>query len=345
MKISKEESVLLRAIAILMVVLYHFQYDLIGGNLLVDRNQGFFSWIQDSLTYINTENEPILFLCFLMSFCFIGVNIFFVLSGYSLSKKYQNQKPTFSDMRSQVMKILIPYWLAHPLVHFIDYLLKNSIQKLGFIDYGTNFFTMHSFSQYTESILLFPRWFSEEGSMMFVGTWWFVGIIIQFYLLFPLLSYFFRKFKALPVFLVLVGISFSYRFIVSLGTDYSPIGINEAKIVMFINFPARLSEFALGMYLARIKESNLKKRYLLFLAFVVLIIGFIVLSHTYTMFLSDFCFAFGSIIIFTFLIKRISGPLKKIFLALGKKSYYIYLYHEPAMKIILKVIFPNWVKF
>lgn len=341
MKITKEQSVLIRAVAILMIVIYHFQYDMFGGSFLVERGQGVAVWLQDSFGYISME--PNALPGFFMSFCFIGVNVFFVLSGYSLVKKYQN-KPNLKllHMGQQAMKILIPYWLAHPIIHVLDWALKNLQYHTGFINYETYFSGMHSFSQYVESFLVFPRWFSEQGALTFVGTWWFVGIIIQFYILFPFLLKLFKKYKPLRVLIACIGLSFIYRYAISIFTNASPVGVNEAHIWLFIIFPSRLAEFALGMYLAlEISPNKIFKQ--LWLSVPAIILGFLALGNVHTMFLSDFLFGVGGIMLVYAITKPMRGFVQKIFSAIGRKSYIIYLYHEPIMGLILKFIFPNWI--
>lgn len=328
MNISKEQGVLIRAIAIIMIVIYHFQYDLFGGSFLVERGEGIVAWLTDA--------GPGIF--WMVSI--IGVNIFFVLSGYGLVKKFMEKKVKMKDMFKQSLKILIPYWIAHPLIHVIDWALKNLQYQFGLIDYKTYFLGMHSFSQYIESLLVFPRWFSNEATLSFVGTWWFVGIIIQFYLLFPLLLKLFKKLKPLNALFLCVGVSFLYRFIISLTTGASPIGVNEAEIWLFVMFPARLSEFALGMYFAyELKSKQLKNKFLYSIGLIIL--GLIFLSNIQTMFISDFLFGLGGIMFAYSISKPLKGFVKKAFRYIGQKSYLIYLYHEPTLKLMLKFIFPN----
>jgi len=331
MDISKEQGLLIRAMAIMMIVLYHFQYDMFGGTLLVKRGEGFISWISHSGTAV------------FLSICFIGVNVFFVLSGYGLMKKYKNKKRIkMKDMGRQTLKILIPYWLAHPLIHIIDWLLKNLQYHFGFIGYKTYFLGMHSFNQYVESFFVIPRWLSNNGALAFVGTWWFVGVIIQFYLLFPFILKLFKKFKPINALLLCIGISFLYRFIISVTTGASPIGVNEANIWLFVNFPARLSEFALGMYLAsEVKFVKLRSKNLY--AVLLIFLGFVFLGNIQTMFVSDFLFALGATVLLYSLTKRLKGGFEKLFSLIGKKSYLIYLYHEPTLKLLLKFIFPNLI--
>lgn len=341
MNITKEQGILIRAVAILMVVIFHFQYDMFGGSFLIERGQGAIAWISDSLNYIN--QEPNAWIGFFMYLCIFGVNIFFVLSGYGLMKKFMKGKVVkMKNMFKQSLKILIPFWIAHPLIHIIDWILKNLQYQFGFIEYKTYFAGMHSVYQYFESMLIIPRWFSSEAMLSFVGTWWFIGIIIQFYLLFPLLFKLFKKLKPMNAFLVCLAVSFIYRYVISIITSGSPIGINEADIYLFVMFPARLSEFALGMYLAfEIKTIKLKNKP--YFSLPLILLGFLFLGNIHTMFVSDFLFALGGIMIAYSITKPLKGYFKKVINLIGKKSYSIYLYHEPIMKLLLKFIFPNWI--
>lgn len=329
MKITKEQGVLIRAVAILMIVVYHFQYDVFGGTLLMQRDQGFLAWVSNA--------GPGVF----VAACFIGVNIFFVLSGYGLVKKFMEKKKVhIKDMLKQSLKILIPYWIAHPLIHLIDWAIKNLQYVSGVIDYKTYFLGMHSFSEYVQSALVFPRWFSEQGALIFDGTWWYIGIIIQFYLLFPILLWLFKKFKPLKALIICVGLSFIYRFIISITSGASPVGMNEADIYLFIMFPARLSEFALGMYLAfELKAIKIKFKTPISIALIVL--GFVFMGKIQTMFMSDFLFALGGIGLLYSITKLLKGYAQKVFYFIGQKSYSIYLYHEPTLKLILDFIFPH----
>lgn len=325
----------------MMIVIYHFHYDMFGGSFLVDRGQGLAAWFSDVAVYIN--QYPIAMGGFLMSLCFIGVNIFFVLSGYGLVKKYMNN-PTLKmwDMSGQILKILIPYWIAHPLIHSIDWALRGLQYQAGVIDYKIAFIGMHSLYQYMESLLVFPRWFSLEAALSFVGTWWYVGIIVQFYLLFPLLLKLFKKYKPVHALYWCVGLSFAYRFVISFVTGSSPVGVNEADIFLFTMFPARLSEFALGMYLAcEVKPLKVFSKTAFSIPLIVL--GFVFLAYTPTMFVSDFLFALGGIMLANAFIQPLTGFAKQTFNFIGRRSYAIYLYHEPTLKLLLKFIFPNWI--
>ncbi len=341
MNITREQGILIRAIAIIMVVIFHFQYDMFGGSFLIERGQGAIAWVSDSITYIGYE--PNAWIGFFMYLCIFGVNIFFVLSGYGLMKKYMSGKNlNLKNMSKRSLKVLIPFWIAHPVIHILDWILKNLQYQFGFIEYKTYFAGMHSISQYFESMLIIPRWFSSEAMLSFVGTWWFIGIIIQFYLLFPLLYKLFKKLKPLHALLICVAVSFIYRYVISLTTSGSPIGINEADIYLFVMFPARLSEFALGMYLAfELKSIKLKNRMVYSIPLIFL--GFVLLGNIHTMFVSDFLFALGGVMLAHSMTKPLKGHLKKAFSFIGKKSYSIYLYHEPLMKLSLKFIFPNWI--
>ncbi len=356
MEITKEQGVLIRGLAILMIVIYHFQYDVFGGNFLVHRGQGVTDWINNAITH--TSQSPITGLGFFMALCFIGVNIFFVLSGYGLVKKHlKDEKVSYKDSFKQILKILIPYWIAHPVIHIIDWSIRYLQFQAGIIDQYIPFTAFHSLQQYAQSLLVVPKWGGLEAILSFDGTWWYVAIIVQFYLLFPLLFKLFKWLKPFKALLLCVGVSLAYRLIISLTTGSSPVGVSQADIYLFSMFPSRLAEFAFGMYLAyesgvlkggkAIQGSKTTRFFPKILRLpkkipanlLILALGFVFLNYIQTMFLSDLLFAVAGIMLVHRASIWLKGHLQKFINYIGQKSYAIYLYHEPTLKLLLEFVF------
>ncbi|MBU1446171.1 acyltransferase family protein, partial [Patescibacteria group bacterium] len=166
--------------------------------------------------------------------------------------------------------------------------------------------------------------------------------IVQFYILLPFLMWLFKKYRPMRVLLACMGLSFVYRYAISVMTNASPVGVNEAHIWLFVMFPSRLAEFALGMYLA-LEINHAKIFTKLSFSLPMIALGFLTLGNVHTMFMSDFLFGAGGVMLVYAMVKPMNGFVKKILDAIGRKSYIIYLYHEPIMGLILKFIFPRWI--
>ena len=333
---SKKISLIAKGLAILGVVLYHLQYDLVSLNYLIARNEGlsYFSRIFNVISQDLINIVP-----FLMYLCLSSVSVFFILSGFGLMKKYSVEKLTLKKWAKQIWKILLPYFIAIPVTFLINYFLQWIWTLNGINESMPKPFDIYQPMQYLESFLVFTRWFDDRLALNFVGTWWFVGIILQFYLLFPLLFMLFKKIGSKKFLILSLVITVLYRLVVVYTTDDSPVGIQNANLLMFINFPARLAEFALGMYFATCEKylGNLRS---LILGIISLIIGFIVMTFNWGLAINEILIGFGAFQIITCFAKLIFKLKIPIIDKVGKYSYHIYLFHEPALKMIAKLVYP-----
>lgn len=339
---NKHKTKILKGLAILFVFLYHVHYDVLGGTFAIERGEGLQTWV-NSISQ-SLFKSPTEFLLFPAYFGFIGVNVFFVLSGYALTRKYNAEgNVSLKIMLQQTLKVLKPYWVAHPIIHILTWILALLIFKLGYINYYVKF-GFHDIGQYIESLLVFTRWFDHDLALNFVGTWWFVGVIIQFYLLYPILFKLIKKFGPQKFFLIAILIGCIYRFIIAEYTNSSPIGISGARMLLMINFPARLPDFAFGMFLSGHKNLTKSNPYIKYSLFA-LVLG--IISHTYIplMAVSDLLIAIGAFGFVFMISERFNNQFERIFNWLGKQSYLIYLYHEPTIKFFLKILFPLRVHF
>ncbi len=235
---------------------------------------------------------------------------------------------------------MIPYLIALPVTHVLNYVLNLLLVSSHVRSVMPGFFDIYTPQQYLESILVPTRWFSQRLALNFVGTWWFVGVILQFYLLLPLLLLLLKKLKPLKFILIAVAVTFIYRYFVSRYSDAGTVGLEQANIFLFVNFPARLSEFALGIWLATRKDIRLFKwQGTVGLA----LIGAGIASSAYQagMIWNDFLIALGFILIFPALLSVLKNKVGDTLKLIGNQSYLIFLYHEPALQLILLLLIPR----
>jgi peptidoglycan/LPS O-acetylase OafA/YrhL len=336
--VDKKQSTVIKGLAILMIVLYHQQYNLASLTYLIIRGEGpghYFERIAGMIAQNVLNVVP-----FLYYLGFSAVGVFFILSGLGLTIKYTKQKLNFKNYSKQIIKLLLPYFIAIPITFLINYSLQYLWLQRGIISQMPQPFEIYTPNQYLESYMVFTRWFNDRLALNFVGTWWFVGIILQFYLLFPILLRLSNKLGAKNLLIISLVLSFVYRGVVALTTNSSPVGIQGAELLYFINFPARLPEFAFGIYLAQ-KPDILKYRYITIFGILLFLGGLILSTTTIGLAFNDFFLGSGLLLILFKIAKSISSSRFNIFELFGKYSYQIYLYHEPALKMIAKFVFPD----
>ncbi|MFW9946098.1 MAG: acyltransferase [Candidatus Odinarchaeota archaeon] len=252
-----------------------------------------------------------------------AVPIFLFISGYFLRLKYISQNSLKSIFKSRVKKIILPY-----LLFSIIYLLYNNWR----FDLNTNFL------EGIYQILTFSVEFH----------FWFLGLLIFFYIFFPLLNKCFEKFGKVKL---LVGSAIlQLIWIVLEITIYKQFLFNpDMQVLIFFIKYAFISYFFyffLGMYFVENYDQvidrldNKKSLYIL----ILLLIPSILLSYYYIMDLVYFKLITMPISILAILIfYKISFNLKEkkignLFEIFGRYSYGIYLIH-PLITSLLGYIF------
>jgi peptidoglycan/LPS O-acetylase OafA/YrhL len=272
---------------------------------------------------------------------FIGVDIFFVISGYLITSIILKELVTtgsfsfkhFYERRVRrilpallfVMLVSLPFaWMYLLPDNFIDY-SKSILYSLGF---SSNFYFWYSGQQYgAESGLLIP----------FLHTWS-LSVEEQFYILFPIvLLITFKYFKKYLVHILILG------FIISLGlAEWTSRNYPSAS---FYFLHTRMWELLAGSILAYFEITfghRSKNRILnLLLPFIGLIlIGHSILFFNDEMFHPSFytlSLIIGVCLIIWFsdkneLITKILST--KLFVGIGLISYSLYLWHYPIFAFI-----------
>jgi peptidoglycan/LPS O-acetylase OafA/YrhL len=281
---------------------------------------------------------------------FIGVDIFFVISGYlitSIILKELVTTGTFSFKRFYerrirrilpallfVMLVSLPFaWMYLLPSSFIDF-SKSILYSLGF---SSNFYFHYSGQEYSGEIgLLKP----------FLHTWS-LSVEEQFYILFPIvLLITFKYFRDYLIHILILG------FIVSLGlADW---GSKNHSSFNFYVLPTRGWELLAGSILAYFEITNgnksKNKKFNLILPFT----GFILIGHSILFFddkmLHPSFYTLSPIIgvclIIWFTNKNeiVTKILStKLFVGIGLISYSLYLWHYPIFAFFRLIDFDNHI--
>jgi len=292
----------LRAIAVLSVIAYHMQI-YIGNSLLFSGG-------------------------------FIGVDIFFVISGYLISKlilkEYEDTKSfSFKNFYKRRVKRLIPVLLfviviSIPISLFVLYpyqLIDYSISLLTSIFFISN----HYFS---------VELYGAESSLFkpFLHTWS-LSVEEQFYLIFPICFLFILKHykcKALNILVTCAILSFLF----------AEIGVKNFQKLNFFILPSRVWELLVGAIILFFEKKKIYKNEVILNFFIVigiiLILFPIFIYNTNVPHPSKFTFlpVIGTAIIIYFsnsesLLKRLL--CNKVSVSVGLISYSLYLWHYPIL--------------
>jgi peptidoglycan/LPS O-acetylase OafA/YrhL len=291
---------------------------------------------------------------------FIGVDIFFVISGYlitSLILKEILQFKTFSfqNFYERRLRRIIPALLFVTIIsYFLGYLI---LLPISFIDFSKSvlsalFFISNFFFHYT------GRGYEAESQLLvpLLHTWS-LSIEEQFYILFPIFLIILIKFFKNYVLRILI-LSF---FVSLLVAEYLSKFHNSFNFYML---PTRSFELLAGSLLScvelQIKKKNINIKYNTLLTNILSALGLIFIFCSFYFFNLDkishpsfitLIPIVGAIFIIFFTKKEIGGVLiknllsNKILVFFGIISYSLYLWHYPIFAYLRYIdVFENSIK-
>jgi peptidoglycan/LPS O-acetylase OafA/YrhL len=251
----------------------------------------------------------------------LGVGVFLLLSGfgltYSLLKNGGAEISWASWYRRRFTRLFPVYWLAHLILLVSPFtVLRNPI------DYR---FVLSLFGDRVYPV--------DEMFYYLVPAWWFLGMLIEFYIAFPLLFKLMQRLGWAKHLAICIVATSSARFALQLVKA-------DGNYVMGAFFVCRLWEFAAGMVLGQLMAQApdetfrrlLSWKGLLFGA-AVYVLGCLTYQPNFLFSFSDGLTATGLSVILTHAAYRLDRvPLLGRSLAwAGVYSYSIYLFHQPYL--------------
>jgi peptidoglycan/LPS O-acetylase OafA/YrhL len=164
---------------------------------------------------------------------FHAVGVFIILSGWTLMqstmRRAESGAVTWGTWyRSRLLRLYPMYWVAH-----LVYLVSPFIARLESVD------------DRIVLSLLGLRFIDIQMNFMYLNAaWWYFSMLIQFYLIFPLLFWAARRLGAGPFLLLACAAGFFARYILLVVWPQNGLWVLGGFAV------CRLPEFALGMSLA-----------------------------------------------------------------------------------------------
>lgn len=261
------------------------------------------------------------------SFGWIGVDLFFVLSGFLIGRQvFGSSRVEVAPLKNFLLRRFFRTWPLYYIV-LIVYLVFKPLAGFPFNDQPLHyFFFIQNFFE--------PKDFVQS---------WSLCIEEQFYVLFPLIFFKFNLKKSPAYIWLLPGIaSLIYRsFLYSKGVD--SFNITNAAFNYHFSFFGHLDGISWGLFLARSFDqwSVIKNKLPFFLSgFALLILSCLYIGpyNTGEKVILSFqllALAFSLILIGTYDLKKL--PFSGVFHHIALWSYGIYLWNNLTVKVSLKL--------
>ncbi len=249
-----------------------------------------------------------------------AVAVFILVSGFALTYSCASlQGPRDGWLRwyrARFLRLFPLYWIAHFL-----YLVSPMIPRTDPLDY--RFFL---------SLLGNRIYPIDRVFYYFNPAWWFFGMLLEFYLVFPVLLFLLRRWGPTR-FLIAAGL-------LTLASRYLLVFVLHAhgNYVQGGFFGARLWEFACGMVLATLyrTKSDVVARHLFswqvsLIGLLIYTLGTLSYRPTITYIATDALIGTGLFLFLAPISSRLSTLtfLRAVFGWAGTYSYSIYLFHQP----------------
>jgi peptidoglycan/LPS O-acetylase OafA/YrhL len=319
----------IRFIASLLVVLHHMQY--------FKTESGVASW--PVLTYMLKDAGR------------VGVNLFFVLSGFLISyllMKENSEKGTINFKHFYIRRVLRiwPLYLAYGIVLIV--LSPFVMQKLGILNQsGTHAILTNLLFMILFAVNIQLAFFPYNKGILEIT--WSVCIEEQFYLIWPLLLIIFKK-RLKLLFTIMLSVGFLSKTLCLVLPHFFPtLSTGELFRKSYVLLFDKMELFGMGMFAAyllfnqqlykRLFDAILKPGIqwfmLIFTMLVMLsIIKIPVLSKIYY---DQFIHAilFGYLMLLAVAPNSILHLETPLLRTLGKISYGVYLFHAPICQMLL----------
>lgn len=322
--LSKEQSTILKGLAIMMVILHNwchwqpYSWTLENEKLLkVENAETFYNNVFDC-NHITSN---------LFSFWgWLGVVIFIFASGYGLAAKYEGKKYGFKDVWHSVKKfwaLIIPTLIVTFVLQIVCQVALHGQSVMEYLSAEGATIAWKYFSNITfiDDILYTTDLYASTW-----GPWWYFSLTVQLYLLYIVLSRWNNR-KSLVIAVVL-----------SLLLQITMILIEEPLALRYVknNFMGWMLPFCVGIWYRRyewFKPSLL----VLLLSLAIFFAGD---WHWAAWLVQPFAF----IVILLLLIHYIKVPavVKRIFYEIGVISPYIFCFH-PVVRYYTVHFNPYWM--
>ncbi len=250
--LTKSDTLVLKGIAILSILMHN----LLHWTEPLNSKENEFWFIKTNVYsfFQAFSDSPWDFFNIIMSYLgHYGVQMFIFISGFGLALSISNKPKTYGTFILDRLKKIYPLVIIAFVFYFFSTIIMNyrlvTLQEMR--SFGYKFLFIHTF-------------IPKEG-LSVCGPWWFFGLIMQLYLLFPLIYKLIIRYN-IKAFLIICLISYSLIYL----EQFSDIFPNDFFILQ--NFPGHLPEFCLGILFVNNKGKKIHP-ILFFVALAIFCLG------------------------------------------------------------------------
>jgi peptidoglycan/LPS O-acetylase OafA/YrhL len=353
---------IVRALAIIHVIMYHYYIEWFQGSFLI---------VPDGVAAniprleVFKDGGVVGFIKNIFSFLFVygfsSVNLFLILSGFVLtysmlkrsaehSAKASVKSP--SEVKNGTLKkfwgqffgrrlnrVLVPFYIS--VIIGVGFLFLRNVLFPAFASQP-----IYNWIDVLKLIFVPFVFFDFTLLQKFNGDYWFVPLILQLYVIFPLLFIILKKIGPWKFIIGAFLLTASYRFIATYYLDTVPMGViypSSNSYYLFSFFLPRLMEFCFGMFIAfyyfRRQDfiDRLTCGFCLIGGAILALSGFALSSYRFGWVFSDMTAGCGLFIFFLGLGKLLmkNEIVKKTLTFIGGASYEIFLLHHYFLNYLM----------
>lgn len=240
---TKDDSLIIKGLAILAIMLHNF-FRLVEPTT-GENEFGFAAHTVHRFTEQLTA-QPQEFINIIFSYLgHFGVQLFILISGYGLTKSMLSKPQSWGEFMGSRLKKIYPLLIVAILGFIVaNFIINNRLPSE---------FVWHEIGL---KLLFFHTLTPNEG-LSVCGPWWFFGLIVQLYALFPVLLNLTQRYGTK----ILAGTALlSYIWILTAIFCYDHPGDD---LLAMQNAPGHLPEFSFGIWLALRRDTCLSRWWLI----------------------------------------------------------------------------------
>ncbi len=274
---------------------------------------------------------------------FLGVDLFFVLSGFLITFLLIKEKEFFGkiNFKNFYLRRILRIW---PLYYLIVLLSLFVLPNFNVFFINGDFFRFESKIETVKIILLFililPNVLYLIKPVTFSAQTWSIGVEEQFYLIWPLFVQKFKNFKILFILIILVYWIVYWLLKCSLFDNVNYIELIRSFYTLFKMDV--LSVGALGAVLYNEKNKIcvfINSNYVFIISIIILCLMYLILPNEIKFLRIFYAFLFLILILNLISNQNLKNLFEnKMFNHLGKISYGIYMYHQILIVLVINIV-------